>query len=257
MLPRGTLDRCLEILKLAGSQIVVRDARPRHRKTSLSFHGELSPDQNKEVKALIPHESGVLVAPPGAGKTVMACAIIAKRRLPTLVLPHRMPILEQWRKQMTKFLEIPEKEIGILAGAKKKITGKFDVGMLQTVTNLEDAEEILSSYAQIIIDECHHVPAVSFEAVWKKPPAQFVLGLTATPFRKDGHQSIIHVQCGPVRHEMKSVGTGALSKIVVVRETGWRIPENLGNQPLGMRSDRNDCDHGLPWTIVPENTVCG
>ncbi len=114
MLPRGTLDRCLEILKLAGSQIVVRDERPRHRKTSLSFHGELSPEQNKAVKALIPHESGVLVAPPGAGKTVMACAVIAKRRLPTLVLAHRMPILEQWRKQMAKFLEIPEKEIGIL-----------------------------------------------------------------------------------------------------------------------------------------------
>lgn len=231
LLPRGTLDRCLDDLKLAGSQVVVRDERPRHRKLALSFHGELSPDQAKAVKSLLPHDSGVLVAPPGAGKTVMACAIIAKRRLPTLILSHRMPILEQWRKQLARFLEIPEKEIGVVGRAKKKITGKLDLGMLQTVTKLEEAEEILGAYAQIIIDECHHIPAVSFEAVLKKIPAQFVLGLTATPFRKDGHQAIIHMQCGPIRHEMKSVGTGALNKVVIVRETGWRVPENLGPQP--------------------------
>ncbi len=231
ILPRGVLDQCLEISKIAGSQVVIRDSRPRHKKLKASFYGELSSEQSKAVKALLSHDTGVLVAPPGAGKTVMACAAVAKRKVSTLVLVHRAPLLEQWRSQFARFLGVKEKEVGVLAGQRKKLTGKLDVGMLQTVTKLEDVEEVLSQYGQIIIDECHHIPAVSFEAVLKKCAAQYVMGLTATPYRKDGHQSIIHMQCGPIRYEMKSVDGIPLKKTVIVRETSFRMPVESGPQP--------------------------
>jgi hypothetical protein len=231
VLPRGILDQCLEISKIAGSQVLLKDARPRHKKIKASFHGELSSEQSKAVNALLAHDAGGLVAPPGAGKTVMACAMVAKRKTATLVLVHRTPLLEQWRSQLSRFLGVKEKEIGVLAGPRKKLTCKLDVGMLQTITKLEDVEEILSKYGQIIIDECHHIPAVSFEAILKRCAVQRVLGLTATPYRKDGHQSIIHMQCGPIRYEMKSVDGTPLKKTVIVRETAFRMPTESGPQP--------------------------
>lgn len=216
VVPRGVLDECLDIAKQAGAQIVLRDSRPKHKKLKVTFHGELNAEQTKAVGALEHHETGVLMAPPGAGKTVMACAVIAKRHVPTIVLVHRTPLLEQWRKQLARFLAVPEKEIGVIASQRRKPTGKIDVAMLQTVTALEDASELLGSYEQVIIDECHHIPAVSFEAVLNKCPARYFLGLTATPYRKDGHQIILHMQCGPIRHEMKSVGGAPLAKRVTV-----------------------------------------
>ncbi len=170
-------------------------------------------------------------APPAAGKTVMGCALIAKRKLPTLVLVHRMPLLEQWRVQIATFLDIEPKKIGTLGKNKKKKSGKIDIGMLQTLANMEDAVEELSSYGQIIIDECHHIPAVSFEATLKKCSPKHMVGLTATPYRKDGHQSIIHMQCGPIRYEIKHVDGPALVKRVLVRETEFKMPEDAGPQP--------------------------
>lgn len=231
VVPRGILDACLEIAKEAGAQVVLRDHRPKHKKIKANFHGELISDQKKAIDAIYEFETGVLMAPPGAGKTVMACALIAKRRVPTIVLVHRTPLLEQWRSQLARFLSIPEKEIGVIASTRRKPTGKVDVAMIQTISSIEDATELLGSYEQVIIDECHHIPAVSFEAVLKKAPARYFLGLTATPYRKDGHQVILHMHCGPIRYEMKSVGGPPLAKRVIVRETAFRMEDKYGPQP--------------------------
>ncbi|MFN8847555.1 MAG: TOTE conflict system archaeo-eukaryotic primase domain-containing protein [Bdellovibrionales bacterium] len=231
ILPRGSLDTCLEIAKKAGSSVVLSDLKPQFKKLKVSFSGELSSSQKKAVAQICTQEIGVLVAPPGAGKTVMGCNIIAKRKVSTLILVHRMPLLEQWKMQISTFLGIEIKKIGTLGGQKKKQTGEIDIGMLQTLANLEDPEEALAGYGQIIIDECHHIPAVSFEAILKKCSPRYVLGLTATPYRKDGHQAIIHMQCGPVRHEIKHVDGPILNKKVIVRETTFKMPEELGQQP--------------------------
>lgn len=110
------------------------------------------------------------MAPPGAGKTVMACKLIADRKVSTLVLVHRQPLLDQWKERISTFLKIPAKEIGTLSGSKKKMTGKIDIGMLQSISKLEDLSQIAERYSQIIIDECHHIPATSFEAVLKQLP---------------------------------------------------------------------------------------
>jgi len=233
VLPRGSLDACLEIAKQAGSTVVVRDVRPVSPKLKVSFHGELSAEQKKAVAEITKSEIGVLVAPPGAGKTVMGCALIAKRRTSTLVLVHLTPLMEQWRRQIAEFLHIEPKKIGTFSGTRKKTTGEIDIGMLPSLAKLNDAEaeELLAPYGHIIIDECHHLPAVSFEKVLRQSPARYVTGLTATPYRKDGHQAIIHMQCGPVRHEIKHVDGAPLRKRVIVRESTFKAPDDLGPQP--------------------------
>jgi superfamily II DNA or RNA helicase len=233
ILPRGSLDACLEIAKKAGSSVVIRDARPNFKKLKLAFHGELSPEQKKAVSVVTQNEIGVLVAPPGAGKTVMGCSLIAKRKVPTLILVHLTPLMEQWRQRLAQFLGIDPKKIGTFGGTRKKPTGEIDVGMLPSLAKLGDAEaeELLSAYGQIIIDECHHLPAVSFDKVLQKSPARYVVGLTATPYRKDGHQAIIHMQCGPTRYEIKHVDGPTLTKRVIVRETTFKMPDDAGSQP--------------------------
>jgi len=231
ILPRGSLDTCLEIAKKAGSSVVLRDARPTFPKLKINFLGELTAEQKKAVSTIGKTDIGVLVAPPGAGKTVMGCAMIAKRKTSTLILVHRTPLMEQWRQRIAEFLDVDPKKIGTFGGTRKKPTGEIDVGMLPSLAKLENPGELLSAYGQIIIDECHHLPAVSFDKVLQQSPARYILGLTATPYRKDGHQAIIHMQCGPTRYEVKHVDGPALTKRVIVRETTFKLPNDFGPQP--------------------------
>jgi len=231
MLPRGVLDEVTKILTLAGAKVILRDERIAKRKIKADFTGTLTDIQKEAIKAWKNQDTGILMAPPGAGKTVMGCALIAERKVSTLILVHRGQLLDQWKEKISEFLGIPSKEIGTLSGSKKKLTGRVDVGMLQTLTKMEDVSEIAQRYSQIIIDECHHIPATSFEAIMKQLPARYILGLTATPYRKDGLQKILFQQCGPIRHEIKSVDNGTLTKFVTFYETGFKTPEELGQKP--------------------------
>ncbi len=231
LLPRGVLDKATKILQEAGASVVIRDERIAKKKVKVDFEGTLTPIQEKAVKKIRESDLGILMAPPGAGKTVMACKLIADRKVSTLILVHRQPLLEQWKERISSFLKIPIKEIGTLSGAKKKMTGKIDVGMLQSISRLEDLSEIAEKYSQIIIDECHHIPATSFEAILKQLPARYVLGLSATPYRKDGLEKIMFLQCGPIRHEILPSEVSELPKDVSIYETTLVFPEELGRQP--------------------------
>ena len=233
ILPRGNLDFCNELAEEIGAEITIYDQRPKFKRKRIKFIGELRKDQKKAVKEMAKHDFGVLVAPPGVGKTVMGCYMIAKRKLPTLILVHRKPLMEQWVERISEFLDVDPKEIGSYGGTKKKPKGKIDVAMLQTLGKLEDSPEFLSQYGQIIIDECHHIPAVSFEQVLKKIPAKYFLGLTATPVRKDGLQAILHMQCGPIRYEMEEYGAKDLIKKAIIKETTFKlIQENSEQVPI-------------------------
>ncbi len=231
ILPRGVLEKATGILQKAGASVIVQDERSKGKRMALDFSGTLTPVQEDAISVLKKYDQGVLVAPPGVGKTVMACALIAKRKVSTLVLIHRQPIMDQWKTSFVKFLGINPKEIGMLGGAKKKRTGKLDLVMLQTLAKNPDMDEIVADYGQVIVDECHHIPASSFEALMKQFPAKFVLGLTATPYRKDRLEKILFHQCGPVRHEIKSADGGRLGKSVTIRETGFRLPDDVGPKP--------------------------
>lgn len=231
LLPRGVLDKVIKILQEASANVVIRDERIAKKKVKVEFEGQLTPIQEKAVKKIKESDLGILMAPPGAGKTVMACKLIADRKVSTLILVHRQPLLEQWKERISSFLKIPIKEIGTLSGSKKKMTGKIDVGMLQTIANLDDFTEIIEKYSQIIIDECHHIPAQTFEAILKQIPARYILGLSATPYRKDGLEKIMFLQCGPIRHEILPSEVSALPKEVSIYETSLVFPEDLGRQP--------------------------
>ncbi len=164
------------------------------------FTGTLRKDQKAAVREMLKHELGVLCAPTAFGKTVTAAALIARRKVSTLVLVHRTELLRQWQERLTGFLELPKGCLGAIGGGKKKPSGKIDIAVMQSLSRREDLGELLDQYGQIIIDECHHLSAFSFEMILKQVKAKYVVGLTATPIRRDGHQPIIFMQCGPIRH---------------------------------------------------------
>jgi len=220
-LPRGVLGQLEEAVTNAGSRPVTDDRRPTHASLPFEFRGELTPMQTSAVAAMLAHDDGVLVAPPGTGKTVIACALIAERRLPTLVLAHSKPLLEQWRAQITTLLELQPKQIGQFGGGRHSRTGVVDLAMIQSLKAVDDLGSFFSDYGLLVIDECHHLPAFSFEAAVRQAPVRHFLGLTATPYRRDGLQEIVTMQCGPIRHRIASNESraGGVSLELVVRET--------------------------------------
>ena len=199
-LPRGCLDAVFDLLQENDIRPELQDERLAGRKVTAKFTGTLRKDQKAAVREMLKHEVGVLCAPMAFGKTVTAAALIALRKVSTLVLVHRTELLRQWQERLTGFLEFPKGSLGVIGGGKKKPSGKIDIAVMQSLSRREDLGELLDQYGQIIIDECHHLSAFSFEAILKQAKAKFVVGLTATPIRRDGHQPIIFMQCGPVCH---------------------------------------------------------
>ena len=199
-IPRGCLSELKELLESADIKLDVVDERLQGLKIDVAFHGKLIPGQKMAVAEMACHDDGVLVAPSGSGKTVMGIHLIAIRQRNTLVLVHRRPLLEQWRAQLASFLDIDPSMIGQIGGGKEKRTGLIDVAMLQSLIRKNEVDDIVAEYGQVIIDECHHLPAITFEQVLRQVKARYVIGLTATPYRRDGLQPIILMQCGPVRH---------------------------------------------------------
>jgi superfamily II DNA or RNA helicase len=222
-LPRGIFEDVRQIAKEAGSEISVVDGRGNLEKLSLQFRGSLTQPQEGAVKKLLAHEMGVLVAPPGAGKTVMGCFVVAKRNMPTVILAHRKPILEQWRMQLMELLGLTSREIGQVGGGRQRRSRIIDLAMIQSLRSIDDLEAFFANYGLIVVDECHHLPAFTFESSIKRAPARYFLGLTATPYRRDGLQSIITMPCGPIRCELKDVPAD-LSLRLNVRETPFSVP---------------------------------
>jgi superfamily II DNA or RNA helicase len=231
VLPRGTLHDIEKLVSKAGGKIEVIDRRPAPVTADLSFIGTLTAIQNAAVDAILGHEDGVLVAPPGAGKTVMACAAIAHRRTPTLILVHRKQLLDQWSDRLQKFLGLSKNEIHILGKARYP-DAPVALGMFPTLARSEFPEALLAKYGHVIIDECHHVPAASFEAAMKRCTARYILGLTATPNRKDGLQKILFLQCGPIRHRIDLDHSEEQLRTVFVREFSLRFPAGNDRLPI-------------------------
>ncbi len=197
---RGCLHALLGLLNENNIQPEIVDERVSGSKISLKFIGTLRKDQKALLKEMLRHEMGVFCAPTGFGKTVTGAALIARRRVSTLVLVHRTELLRQWHDCLVEFFKIHRDSLGSLGGGKRQLSGKIDVAMMQSLSRLEDVSGMLEKYGQIIVDECHHLSAFSFEAILRQARARYVVGLTATPRRRDGHHPIIFMQCGPLRH---------------------------------------------------------
>ncbi len=225
-LPRGCRTALRELLREYGVSLVVEDQREEGEAVPFRFQGELTVLQQQAARALLCHETGVLVAPPGVGKTVLGAHLIAERGRSTLVLVHRQPLLDQWIAQLSMFLGIAEKEIGRIGGGKLKPNGRLDVAMIQSLVRKGSVDDSVARYGHVIVDECHHVPAVSFERVLSEVKARYVVGLTATPQRRDGHHPILAMQLGPVRLSVDPRNQAARRPFehrLRVRETAFRL----------------------------------
>ena len=199
-LPRGCLDAALELLEENGITAEFQDERFAGDPIDVSFLGTLRSDQEVAVSAMLSHDVGVLCAPTAFGKTVTAAALIAKRSVNTLVLVHRTELLRQWQERLHAFLGVGNEVVGTIGGGKAKPTGVIDIAVMQSLSRKGEVSDTVKNYGQIIVDECHHVSAVSFESLLRSAAARYVVGLTATPIRRDGQQPIIFMQCGPIRH---------------------------------------------------------
>lgn len=222
-LPRGCLDAARELLRENGIRCELRDERFAGEPLDVSFAGTLRRDQEAAVAAMLRHDTGVLCAPTAFGKTVTAAALIARRGVNTLVLVHRTELLRQWQERLQAFLGVGKGVIGTIGGGKAKPTCKIDIAVMQSLSRKGEANEIVENYGQVIADECHHLSAFSFEAILKRARAKYVLGLTATPIRRDGRQPIIFMQCGPTRHTALSPAGAPQTLEVIPRYLAGRI----------------------------------
>jgi len=198
-LPRGCLEEVVDLFRKNHVKTAIQDERNPGQKIAVSFSTELRAEQHDAVKQLLNFDDGILCAPTAFGKTVVAACLIAKRATNTLVLVHRRQLMDQWRERLVSFLSLSSSDVGQFGGGKNKRTGVIDVGVIQSLHRKGVVQDFVADYGHVIVDECHHLSAFTFESVLRQIKAKYVLGLTATPTRKDGHHPIIYMQCGPVR----------------------------------------------------------
>ena len=225
-LPRGCLDDLESLMSAWGIELSVDDQRFAGNNISVKFEGELRASQASAAKALRKHDFGVLAASTAFGKTVVAIHMLARRGVNTLIMVHRRQLMDQWIERLSMFLDVDRKQIGCIGGGKKKPSGIIDVAVMQSLCRKGEVDDLVADYGHIVVDECHHVSARSFELITRRCHPRYVLGLSATVVRKDGHHPIIFMQCGPVRFRASDKEEAArrpFSHAVEVVRTGYRL----------------------------------
>jgi len=224
ILPRGCLDDVENLLKEFKIPFKINDYTSLGKEIDITFQGQLYYQQEEALQHLKKHTIGVLSATTGFGKTVLGAALIAENKRSSLVIVHNTTLLHQWKERLASFLNIQPNQIGQLGDGKKKQTSFIDIATIQTLSRYDDLENFNSHYGLVIVDECHHISAVSFEKVIKQLNSHYVYGLSATPTRKDGLHPIISMQCGPIRYKVDSKNQSKLQNFIqqiVIRETNF------------------------------------
>lgn len=227
-LPRGCLDDITRLLEELEIQYSINDERNSGVPIQVDFLGMLSEDQTKAFHKMRSHDIGILAAATAFGKTVVAINLIAERAVNTLILVHRRQLQEQWLAGLTSFLHVNPEEIGVIGSGKSKATGLIDVAMVQSLSRKGTVNDIVAEYGHLVVDECHHISARSFEIVARRCKAKYVTGLSATITRKDGHHPIIYMQCGPVRYSVEAryqIEKSPFDHRVILRETGFTLQQ--------------------------------
>ncbi|NHZ86148.1 MAG: DEAD/DEAH box helicase family protein [Planctomycetia bacterium] len=225
-LPRGCLEDVLELLNALSVKTKIIDERYSGELLRVNFQGDIRPQQENAVQALLKHNNGVLSAATAFGKTVIGIYMLAKRKVNTLILVHRRQLMDQWIARIEMFLDIDPVDIGQIGGGKWKPTGKIDVAMIQSLSKKGEVNDIVGDYGHLIVDECHHISARSFEIVARQSKAKYILGLSATVTRKDGHHPIIFMNIGPIRYSVshrKQAIERPFSHKVVFKETDFKM----------------------------------
>ena len=241
-LPRGCEADVMGLLAAARSEANVYDHTNAGKSIDVSFKGELREEQKLSLDELLKHDHGVLCATTAFGKTVIAAKLIAQRKKNTLILVHRQQLLSQWASRLSEFLDIHEqlpapeikrgrkkqqRLIGQIGAGKHNPSGIIDIAIMQSLNSGGQVKDLVKNYGMVIVDECHHVPAFSFEQILKTVCARYVYGLTATPARQDGHHAIIFMHCGPVRYRVDAKAQAEkrpFTHYIIPRFTGFRVP---------------------------------
>jgi len=230
-LPRGCLEEVVSLFKGHGVRVEIQDERTTGQNINVSFRAELRGEQHEAVRQLLAYDEGILCVPTAFGKTVVGACLIARRGVSTLILVHRRQLMDQWRERLAAFLALPIGNIGQFGGGKSKRTGMIDVAVIQSLQRQGVVHDFVAEYGHVIVDECHHLSAFTFERVLRQIKAKYVLGLTATPTRKDGHHPIIYMQCGSIRFHLspkKAAQSSPLQHTVIPRFTdfAWERSEH-------------------------------
>ena len=238
-LPRGCLEELTQLLTELTIHPEIRDERVSGNPLAVSFQGTLRPEQQLAADHMVQHDIGVLSASTAFGKTVIGAWLMAQRKVNTLVIVHRRQLMDQWIESLQTFLGLGKKEIGQIGGGKHKPTGIIDVAMIQSLVDKGSVKDLVGDYGHVIVDECHHISAASFELVIRQAKARFITGLSATVTRQDGHHPIIFMQCGPVRYRVddrQQAASRSFAHKVIVRRTTFTIPAQQEIQPLGIQA---------------------
>ena len=240
MLPRGCEETAVDFFKSNDIVVRIEDKTNSGQKIDVEFNGSLYEEQQRAIESLEAHRCGTLYATTAFGKTVTAAALIARKKVNTLILVHTKALLDQWRERLEEYLSTdfqPEQQpkgrgrrkkfqqFGALSSTENTLNGKIDIALLQSCMSDNEVKPFVCDYGMVIVDECHHAPAVNFERVLREVNARYVYGLTATPIRKDGHQPIIFMQCGEIRYTADSKSQQAqqsFRRLLIPRFTSHR-----------------------------------
>jgi superfamily II DNA or RNA helicase len=229
-LPRGCLDDLTELLERLNIRADISDKQFIGEHIDMKFKGQLYPEQKQAAQSLLEHDNGILVAITAFGKTVVACYVIAQRQVNTLILVHRRQLQEQWKVRLEQFLDVDSHQIGLIGAGKRKPTGQIDISIIQSLSKKGRVEDLVANYGHLVVDECHHISAPSFEAITRQFKGKYIIGLSATVTRKDGHHPIIYMNCGPVRYTVSAKSQAqkqAFTHKLIVRTTQFELPPEL------------------------------
>lgn len=230
VLPRGCMEQTMDYFRRCGVEVTIEDKCFLGEGITAEFIGELTMLQDAAVRTMTTQDIGILSAATGFGKTVVAAGIIARRKVNTLILFHRRELMDQWRERMQTFHDIPKSSIGVVGGGKEKRTGKIDIAVIQSLNRKGEIKDFVQEYGQVIVDECHHLSAFSFEQVLMRVKAKYLIGLTATPKRQDGQEAIVMMQPGPIRMNIDARALTSMRSFtltVVPRYTSFRLPDAM------------------------------
>ena len=199
-IPRGTYEYLCDLCNEQNVKIKVHDKRNKGEKIHVKFNGTLREEQEISLNKMLEYDTGILHAPTGFGKTVVCCKMIAERNVNTLIITHTLELLRQWKERISGFLDI--EKVGQIGGGKNTLTNKVDVASIKTIWNNGKFNDVVKNYGMIIIDECHHLAAFTYESAINTVNARYVYGVTATPDRENGHTPIIKMQCGDIRYKV-------------------------------------------------------
>ena len=202
-LPRGTYNYLESLCNVNNIEIISKDERFVGNKIEVKFNGSLREEQQIAIDHMLKYDNGILCAPTGFGKTVIGCKLIAERKVNTLILVNKIQLLNQWKDRIKEFLDV--KKVGEISSKKKNITNVIDVVSIKSLWNNGNVLDIAKNYGMIIIDECHHTAAYTFEQAINTGNAKYVYGISATPERENGHTPIIKMQCGDIRYKVDSL----------------------------------------------------